>query len=40
MALLVALHVWLGFVATVQLTGVLFMKQSLKGDYAFHTERR
>jgi hypothetical protein len=23
-------HVWLGFVATVQLTGVLFMKQSMK----------
>ena len=29
-ALLVAFHVWLGFVATVQLTGVLFMKQSMK----------
>lgn len=29
-ALLVAAHVWLGFVATVQLTGVLFMKQSMK----------
>ena len=28
--LLVAFHVWLGFVATVQLTGVLFMKQSWK----------
>ena len=28
--LLVGAHVWLGFVATVQLTGVLFMKQSLK----------
>jgi hypothetical protein len=28
--LLVGSHVWLGFVATVQLTGVLFMKQSLK----------
>lgn len=28
--LLVAFHVWLGFVATVQLTGVLFMKQSKK----------
>jgi hypothetical protein len=28
--LLVAFHVWLGFVATVQLTGVLFMKQSMK----------
>lgn len=26
----VAFHVWLGFVATVQLTGVLFMKQSTK----------
>jgi hypothetical protein len=23
-------HVWLGFVATVQFTGVLFMKQSMK----------
>jgi Protein of unknown function (DUF1761) len=29
-ALLVASHVWLGFVATVQLTGALFMKQSMK----------
>ena len=29
-AMLVAFHVWLGFVATVQLTGVLFMKQSMK----------
>ena len=28
--LLVASHVWLGFVATVQLTGVLFMKQTRK----------
>ena len=28
--LLVGSHVWLGFVATVQLTGVLFMKQSMK----------
>ncbi len=28
--LLIAFHVWLGFVATVQLTGVLFMKQSMK----------
>jgi len=28
--LLVSFHVWLGFVATVQLTGVLFMKQSMK----------
>ena len=28
--LLVGFHVWLGFVATVQLTGVLFMKQSMK----------
>ena len=27
---LVGFHVWLGFVATVQLTGVLFMKQSMK----------
>jgi hypothetical protein len=26
----VGAHVWLGFVATVQLTGVLFMKQSMK----------
>lgn len=26
----VAFHVWLGFVATVQLTGALFMKQSMK----------
>src|SRR6266852_9466837 len=25
--LLIGFHVWLGFVATVQLTGVLFMKQ-------------
>ncbi len=30
LGLLVAFHVWLGFVATVQLTGVLFMKQSMK----------
>ena len=30
LGLLVGSHVWLGFVATVQLTGVLFMKQSLK----------
>jgi Protein of unknown function (DUF1761) len=30
LGLMVALHVWLGFVATVQLTGVLFMKQSMK----------
>ena len=30
LGLLVAFHVWLGFVATVQLSGVLFMKQSLK----------
>jgi hypothetical protein len=30
LGLLVALHVWLGFVAMVQLTGVLFMKQSMK----------
>jgi len=28
--LMVSFHVWLGFVATVQFTGVLFMKQSLK----------
>lgn len=28
--LLVGFHVWLGFVATVQLTGVLFMKQGMK----------
>jgi hypothetical protein len=28
--LMAAFHVWLGFVATVQLTGVLFMKQSMK----------
>ena len=28
--LLVGFHVWLGFVATVQLTSVLFMKQSMK----------
>jgi hypothetical protein len=28
--LLVGSHVWLGFVATVQLTGALFMKQSMK----------
>jgi hypothetical protein len=30
LGLLVGSHVWLGFVATVQLTGVLFMKQSIK----------
>ena len=30
LGLLMAFHVWLGFVATVQLTGVLFMKQSMK----------
>jgi hypothetical protein len=30
LGLLVGFHVWLGFVATVQLTGVLFMKQSMK----------
>jgi Protein of unknown function (DUF1761) len=30
LALGVAFHAWLGFVATVQLTGVLFMKQSMK----------
>jgi Protein of unknown function (DUF1761) len=29
-ALVVAFHIWLGFVATVQLTGVLFQRQSLK----------
>jgi len=29
LGLMVAFHVWLGFVATVQLTGVLFMKQSM-----------
>jgi len=28
--LLVGAHIWLGFVATVQLTGVLFMKQTMK----------
>ncbi len=28
--LIVAFHVWAGFVATVQLTGVLFMRQSAK----------
>jgi hypothetical protein len=28
--LMVSFHVWLGFVATVQLTGALFMKQSMK----------
>jgi hypothetical protein len=28
--LMVGFHVWLGFVATVQFTGVLFMKQSMK----------
>ena len=27
---MVGFHVWLGFVATVQLTGALFMKQSMK----------
>ena len=30
LALLVGLHVWLGFVATVQFTGALFAKQSMK----------
>jgi hypothetical protein len=30
LGLMVGFHVWLGFVATVQLTGVLFMKQSMK----------
>lgn len=29
-SLMAAFHIWLGFVATVQLTGVLFMKQSMK----------
>src|SRR5260370_41311841 len=28
--LMVGFHVWLGFVATVQLTGALFAKQSMK----------
>ena len=28
--LMVGFHIWLGFVATVQLTSALFMKQSLK----------
>ena len=28
--LIIGFHVWLGFVATVQLTGVMFMKQSTK----------
>jgi hypothetical protein len=28
--LVVGFHVWLGFVATVQFTGALFMKQSMK----------
>jgi len=28
--LMVSFHVWLGFVATVQLTGALFAKQSMK----------
>jgi hypothetical protein len=28
--LMVGFHVWLGFVATVQFTGALFMKQSMK----------
>ena len=28
--LIASFHVWLGFVATVQLTGALFMKQSMK----------
>jgi Protein of unknown function (DUF1761) len=30
LGLMTAFHVWLGFVATVQLSGVLFMKQSMK----------
>jgi len=29
-ALALSFHVWLGFVATVQLTGALFMRQSMK----------
>lgn len=29
-AFMVSFHVWLGFVATVQLTGALFSKQSMK----------
>jgi len=28
--LMASFHIWLGFVATVQLTGTLFMKQSMK----------
>ncbi|OLC91075.1 MAG: hypothetical protein AUH86_21585 [Acidobacteria bacterium 13_1_40CM_4_58_4] len=28
--LMASFHVWLGFVATVQFTGALFMKQSMK----------
>jgi len=28
--LMASFHIWLGFVATVQLTGALFMKQSMK----------
>jgi hypothetical protein len=28
--LMVGFHIWLGFVATVQFTGALFMKQSMK----------
>jgi hypothetical protein len=28
--LIIGFHVWLGFVATVQFTGALFMKQSMK----------
>jgi hypothetical protein len=34
--LAVAFHAWLGFVATVQLTGVMFMRQSLR-LYAINT---
>ena len=30
LGLTLGFHVWLGFVATVQLTGALFMKQSMK----------
>jgi len=30
LGLMLSFHVWLGFVATVQFTGALFMKQSMK----------
>jgi Protein of unknown function (DUF1761) len=30
LALMLSFHVWLGFVATVQLTGAMFMRQSMK----------